>query len=93
MLATVLTAVAGTGWAQQPQDLEPILARVGARIEEFYKRVQSLICLEKVTAQPISTSLSADGFARVLEYDLGSSSPPSTTRTSPTRTSCASFGK
>lgn len=69
-LAAVVTAGASTGSAQQPQDLEPILARVGARIEEFYKRVQSLICTEKVTAQPISTNLSADGFARVLEYDL-----------------------
>ncbi len=55
--------------AQQTQ-VESILARVGQRIEEFYKRAQSIMCLEKVTAQPISADLTWAGFARVLEYDL-----------------------
>src|SRR5207249_9588235 len=36
----------------------------------FYKRAQSLMCDEKVTAQPIRSDLGMEGFARVLEYDL-----------------------
>jgi hypothetical protein len=70
LVAAAVAAFAGTRFAQQPRDLNPVLARVGARIEEFYKRVQSLVCTEKVIAQPITTDLSAAGFARTLEYDL-----------------------
>jgi hypothetical protein len=66
--AALLLGAAGAA-AQQTQ-LDSILSRVGVRIEEFYKRAQSLMCEEKVTAQNISNDLSAAGFARVLEYDL-----------------------
>lgn len=66
-IAAVVTAGVS---AQAPPDLEATLQRVGSRIEEFYKRAQSIMCLEKVTAQPIGTDLSLQGFARVLEYDL-----------------------
>jgi hypothetical protein len=70
-LAAAFAAVVAAGVsAQGPQDVEALLGRVGNRVEEFYKRAQSLICMEKVTAQPISSDLSTQGFARVLEYDL-----------------------
>jgi len=71
MIAAIVAAVlAGASTAAQETQLDSILMRVGARIEEFYKRAQSLMCLEKVTAQAISNDLSGSGFARVLEYDL-----------------------
>jgi hypothetical protein len=70
IVAAFAAALAGVGAAAQDTQLDSILARVGARIEEFYKRAQSLMCLEKVTAQAITNDLSASGFARVLEYDL-----------------------
>lgn len=70
LVAVGVAALTGAGAAAQPAPLDAILARVSARIEEFYKRAQSLMCLEKVTAQPITSDLSAAGFARVLEYDL-----------------------
>ena len=61
----------GAGVAgQQPPDIDEILARVGARIEQFYQRAQNLMCVEKVTAQALGSDLSLQGFARVLEYDL-----------------------
>jgi hypothetical protein len=66
----VAAATLNVSAAQAPPDLNATLARIGSRIEEFYKRVQSLMCVEKVTAQPIRTDMSFDGFARVLEYDL-----------------------
>jgi hypothetical protein len=65
-----LAALAGFAPAAQDTQLDSILARVGARIEQFYRRAQSLICVEKVTAQAITNDLSSAGFARVLEYDL-----------------------
>jgi hypothetical protein len=68
--AIVAAATLNVSAAQTPLDLDAALARIGNRIEEFYKRVQSLMCVEKVTAQAIRSDLSMEGFARVLEYDL-----------------------
>jgi hypothetical protein len=67
------TALVASLSAQAPADvpdLGGVLNRVGNRIEEFYKRAQSLMCVEKVTAQPIGIDMSLQGFARVLEYEL-----------------------
>src|SRR5262245_25054923 len=72
-LIVAMAAVATLGVsAQSPAapEMPSLLARVGGRIEEFYKRVQSLVCVEKVTAQPIRRDMAPEGFARVLEYDL-----------------------
>lgn len=66
----VLTASVSAQAPQEPPDLVGLLGRVGSRIEEFYKRAQSVMCLEKVTAQPIGSDMSLQGFARVLEYEL-----------------------
>ena len=66
--AALILGAAAAG--QMPESLDNLLARVGSRIEALYERAQSLICDEKVTAQPIRSDLSIDGFARVLEYDL-----------------------
>jgi hypothetical protein len=70
LLAAFCAAVTAGVSAQAPQDVEAILGRVEIRIEEFYKRAQSLMCMEKVTAQPIGFDMSMQGFARVLEYEL-----------------------
>jgi hypothetical protein len=65
-----LVVLGAAAAAQTPESFDNLLARVSSRIEAFYERAQSLMCDEKVTAQPIRTDLSIDGFARVLEYDL-----------------------
>jgi hypothetical protein len=70
VVAAAVAVAGGGGAAAQQTQLDSVLARVGTRIEEFYRRAQSLICNEKVTAQAITNDLSAAGFARVLEYDL-----------------------
>lgn len=51
-------------------DLASLLAEVGDRIAEYYARAQHLICVERVTAQPIEHDLRPSGFGRVLEYEL-----------------------
>src|SRR5215471_10652297 len=70
LLAAAVAACTVRVSAQPSPSLDDVLARIGTRIEAFYKRVQSVMCVEKVTAQPIRSDLSSDGFARVLEYDL-----------------------
>src|SRR5262249_916129 len=56
--------------AEPPLGTEELIAKVGRRIAEFYKRAQSLVCLEKVTSQPVGSDRSPNGFGRVLEYEL-----------------------
>jgi hypothetical protein len=72
---SVGTLVAGlmvlaAGVSAQTTDVDAILGRVAARLGQYYKRVQSIVCTERVTAQPVAADLSPFGFARVLEYEL-----------------------
>jgi hypothetical protein len=56
--------------AQSTHDVAIVLERVGERLEQYYKRVQNIICTEKVTAQDVGSDLSPRGFARVVESEL-----------------------
>jgi hypothetical protein len=58
-----------TSHAQSP-DSAPMLARIGAYVEEYYSRAQSILALETVTLQPLTRDFGFDGFARRLEYEL-----------------------
>jgi hypothetical protein len=51
-------------------DVSALLARVTARVEEYYARAQSIICLETVQVQALKPDLLAEGFPRRLEYEL-----------------------
>ena len=55
---------------QAPSDIEALIAHVGERVAEYYRRIQRLICVEKSVVQPIQTNGSPDGFARTVESDL-----------------------
>jgi len=50
--------------------IDELMARVSARIAEFYEQAQHVICLETSTVQPIDFQRSPDGFARVVESEL-----------------------
>jgi hypothetical protein len=56
--------------AQAGPGIEEVLARVSARIVEFYERAQYVICIETSTVQPIDSGYSNDGFARTVESEL-----------------------
>ena len=57
--------------AQAPANVETVLARVGERVGEYYRRAQNVMCLEKFTVQPIgASSFGVDGLARVTESEL-----------------------
>jgi hypothetical protein len=62
-------AVAAAQQAAAP-DVDTLLARVAERIAEYYQRVESVICTEKNTVQPVGHDYAPLGFARVTEYEL-----------------------
>lgn len=66
--ACVFTAAIAS--AQAPPDLDTLLARVGERIADYYRRAQSVVCTEKTTVQPVGSDYVPYGFARVTEYEL-----------------------
>ena len=61
---------AATVTAQAPPDIETLLARVGERIADYYKRAQNVVCIEKTMVQPVGYDYAPRGFARVTEYEL-----------------------
>ncbi len=69
VLAALEVAPVTTG-AQAPPGIDELLASVGERIADFYKRAQHVICIEKSTVQPIDLGRSPQGFARIVESEL-----------------------
>ena len=71
MAALLTLAVLSAGVAAQgPGELPEVLSRVGERVQDYYGRAQSIVCTERVTVQPINADTAAEGFARMLEYEL-----------------------
>lgn len=46
------------------------MTRVGERVADYYRRAQSLVCVEHSTVQPIRTNWTSEGFARTVESEL-----------------------
>ena len=51
-------------------DLPTVLARIGDRVQQYYGRAQSIICMERVVVQQISADLAPQGFPRTIDYEL-----------------------
>jgi hypothetical protein len=56
--------------AADPVDVRSLLARLGARVEAYFARAQSIVCTETVRLQSLDFGLSPDRPARVLVYEL-----------------------
>jgi hypothetical protein len=54
----------------QPPELESLIARIGHRVAEYYRRAQSVMCVEHSTVQPVQSNWTPEGFARTVESDL-----------------------
>lgn len=67
VLATAIATAASS--AQTPSNVGDVLTRVGERIAEYYKRAQSVICIEKAVVQPIA-NFGPVGVARTTESEL-----------------------
>jgi len=70
LFVAIEAALTRTAVAQAQPGIDEMLARVGARIAEFYKRAQKVICIETSRVQPIDLSRSSQGFARIVESEL-----------------------
>jgi hypothetical protein len=55
---------------QTPPDIEALMTSVGDRVAEYYRRAQSVICVEQSTVQPIQSNWAPDGFSRTVESEL-----------------------
>jgi hypothetical protein len=59
-----------SGPPQAADDLAEVLRRVGERVQEYFARAQSLVCLETVHMQPLGLGLSPSGVGRNVESEL-----------------------
>jgi hypothetical protein len=64
--------LAGAAVAAQPTapDLGVLLQRVGARVEQYFARAQSLVCIEIVGLVPVDASAGLLGRGRTVESEL-----------------------
>jgi len=73
-VATVVAGVALSAAARPPEraeDVVALLARIGAQVERYFARAQSILCQETVRLQSLGADLMADGsHARQLVYEL-----------------------
>lgn len=72
LLAWLLVCGGAAGSAQAPAtpDLAAALAGVAARVEEYYNRISTIICVETVTQQELKFNLVPTGKPRVTVYEL-----------------------
>src|SRR4249920_815551 len=62
----------------EPIDLAGLLARIGERVEAYYARAQSILCVETVRLQPMDSNFVNANHVRKLVYELRVSWEPST---------------
>lgn len=62
--------VAVSAQAPSRPELHALLQSAGEKVEQYFARAQSLVCLETVRMQPLGTGLSSEGFARTVESEL-----------------------
>lgn len=71
-----VSAAAVTDIPNVPVDVASLLARVGERVEAYYARAQSIICIETVHVQPMDDSFASGAHMRRLVYELRVSREP-----------------
>ncbi len=64
------TTVVLSAQPRERLDLETLLQSISAKVEDYFARAQSLVCLETVRLQPLNHGLGAEGFARTVESEL-----------------------
>ena len=69
-MALLWTAVVTAQQREGALDLATVIERAGDKVEEYFARAQSLVCLETVRLQPLSSGLTPDGFGRTVQSEL-----------------------
>ena len=73
VLLTALTGRpmwASAAFGQPDTDIDALVARVGERVSQYFRRAQTVMCLERSTVQPIQANWSSEGTPRTVESDL-----------------------
>ena len=70
LAALVVVSAAAKDSANTPVDLLGLLTRLGERVEAYYARAQSIMCLETVRVQRMNHDLTPEPHMRVLIYEL-----------------------
>jgi hypothetical protein len=65
-----LAPVLGAQTPAAPRDLGALLTRIGAAVEQYYARAQSIMCLEEVVLRMLGYDMSSSLPPRRLTYDL-----------------------
>jgi hypothetical protein len=68
--ASILTLSIAAQQRGGSDEVAALLARIGERVERYYARAQSVMCLETVRLQPVASDFGPAGRARVLVYEL-----------------------
>ena len=68
--ASVGLVASAAGQPTVPVDLPGLLARIGERVEAYYARAQSIICVETLRVERLGHGLVPEPFTRVLVYEL-----------------------
>jgi len=59
-----------TGQPGAPLDLAATLERAGDRVQEYFARAQTLVCLETVRVQPLDSGMTPAGLGRNVESEM-----------------------
>lgn len=70
IVSAVMVSTDAPSQAGRTADVSSTLTRIGKRLEDYYSRAQSLVCLETVRFQALNFNLSPEGLGRQLEYEL-----------------------
>ena len=73
MTAVLCAAVCGTASTTATQagpDLNALVTRIGERVAAFYRRAQTVTCVERSIVLPIERDWTSDGLGRTVESDL-----------------------
>ena len=73
VVAPSLTLLTLSLRAQAPDrsaDLRETLERIGEHVAQYYARARSIVCVETVVLQPLTSTFSFDGPGRELKYEL-----------------------
>jgi hypothetical protein len=70
VLAWVGVCAGRVSAAPPPREIEVLMRSVGARIVEYYRRAQTVICVAQSTVQPIRADWGPAGFSRTVISDL-----------------------
>jgi len=82
----VMLALTATLSARQASnvDVAEVLRRAGDKVTEYFARAQSLVCLERVSLQPLGMTWTPDGPPRFVESELRLSWDPTPENPVPT---------